>query len=278
MRLGGPVSGKIEEPRELARAHRKLRYRAAYCPQVSLLDRELIEEVRDAFAQEDVVIAEVGAWCNLISTNPAERSKNFTYVCERLALADEIGARCCVDFIGSLSDTSPYGPHPENLSQSTFDLAVETIRRILDEVKPKRAKFALEMMQWTIPDSPDLYLQVIKAVDRKGFAVHLDPVNLIVSPRIYFNTGTLIKECFRKLGKWIVSCHAKDITLRDKLALHLDEVRPGTGNLDYRTYLSELNRLPGDVPIMLEHLSSATEYIEARDHLISVADDLGLKF
>ena len=74
-------------------------------------------------------------------------------------------------------------------------------------------------------------------------------------------------KCFEKLGKWIVSCHAKDIVLRNQLALHLDETRVGTGNLDYRTFLTELARLPGEVPIMLEHLSSADEYCLARDYL-----------
>jgi sugar phosphate isomerase/epimerase len=204
----------------------------------------------------------------------AKRRANFTYVCERLALADEIGARCCVDYIGTLDPGTEFWPHPENLSSTTFDLAVDVVRRILKEVKPLRAKFCLEMMQWTFPDSPESYVRLIEAVDHTSFAVHLDPVNLIVSPRLYFDNGSLIRECFNTLGKWIVSCHAKDIILRNRLALHMDETRPGTGNLDYTTYLTELRRLPGEVPIMLEHLSSADEYARARDYLFGLERDL----
>lgn len=278
IRLGGPIFDPPNDPEELARAHLASGYRAAYCPEVSPLDKKHIHKLRHAFEKYDIAFAEAGAWCNLISVNNSERKKNFKYVCERLALADEIGAHCCVDFIGTLDPDSPFGPHPDNLSRATFELMVDTVRQVLDEVKPCRTKFALEMMQWTFPDSVDSYLDLIDAVDRSSFGAHIDPVNLIVSPRQYFDNGTLIRECFQKLGKWIVSCHAKDIILRNKLSLHLDEVRPGMGNLDYKTYLTELNRLPGEVPIMLEHLSSAEEYTMARDHLFCLSKELGIRF
>ncbi len=278
IRIGGPIFDPPSEPEELARAHLACGYRAAYCPEVSLSDKNRIKEIRRAFKKHDVLIAEVGAWCNLISVNNSERKKNFKFVCQRLALADEVGARCCVDFIGTLDPDSSYGPHPDNLSRDTFDLTVDTIRQVLDEVKPRQAKFALEMMQWTFPDSVDSYVELIDAVERPCFGAHLDPVNLIITPRQYFNTSALIRECFQKLGKWIVSCHAKDITLRNKLSLHLDEVRLGTGNLDYKTYLTELSRLPHELPLMLEHLSSAEEYTLARDHLLSLGKELGIPF
>lgn len=278
LRLGGPIFDTPNDPEELARAHLTCGYRAAYCPEVSLSNKNRIREIRRAFKKYDVLIAEVGAWCNLISVKNSEREKNFKYVCERLALAEEIGAHCCVDSIGTLDPDSRFGPYPDNLSRATFELTVDTVRQVLDEVKPSRTKFALEMMQWVFPDSADSYLELIHAVDRPSFGVHMDPVNLIVSPRLYFDNGVLIRECFQKLGKWIVSCHAKDIVLRNKLALHLDEVRPGVGNLNYKTYLTELNRLPGEVPIMLEHLSSAEEYIMARDYLFCLGKELGIKF
>lgn len=181
IRLGGPMFDAPHDPEELARAHVACGYRAAYCPDVSLSDTERIREIRRAFEKYDIVIAEVGAWCNLISPHSSERKKNFEYVCERLALADEVGARCCVDFIGTLDPDSNWGPHPDNLTTDTFDLTVDTIRQVLDEVKPRQAKFTLEMMQWTFPDSADSYVELIQAVDRPSFGAHLDPVNLIIS-------------------------------------------------------------------------------------------------
>ncbi len=72
-------------------------------------------------------------------------------------MADEIGALCCVDIAGSFSAESWFGPHPDNLSQKHFDESVENARKIIDAVKPKRAKFSYEMMGWALPDSADSY-------------------------------------------------------------------------------------------------------------------------
>jgi sugar phosphate isomerase/epimerase len=121
------------------------------------------------------------------------------------------------------------------------------------------------------PDSPDSYLRLIQAIDRKAFAVHLDPVNLICSPQRYFNNTALLQECFAKLGPQIKSCHAKDILLKGNLTVHLEEVRPGLGQLDYRTYLRELTRLETNAPLMIEHLSDEDEYRLAAEYIRSVA-------
>jgi sugar phosphate isomerase/epimerase len=274
--LGGPVSTLSQDPYELADAHRRFGYQAAYCPNIEPGDSSRIAAVRDAFKRAGIVLAEHNAWGNLVSPREDVRAKNLARVCERLAVADEVGALCTVDYLGTRDPKSDYGPHPDNLSAAGFDLAVQTVRKIVDAVKPRKAKFALEMMQWIVPDSVDCYARLLEAVDRPAFGVHLDPVNIIVTPRQYFDTGAVLRECFAKLGPRIVSCHAKDLVLQNRLAMHLDEVRPGLGALDYRTYLSELAKLGRDVPLMLEHLSTPAEYAQALRHLRSLAAQAGV--
>lgn len=278
IRLGGhglPVSS--DDPFAFARAHRAFGYSAAYVP-VSLIgaDAQTLASWEKAFIEQDVTLAEVGIWRNLIDPDPAKRKAELEYAAQCLALADAVGARCAVSFIGSFAPGTRYGLDARNLGPQAIEAAVETVRQLIDTVKPKRAKFALEMMQATIPDSADSTLELIRAVDRPAFAAHLDPVNLVMTPRTYFDTGALIRECFEKLGPWIVSCHAKDITLHETAALHLDEVQIGEGNLDYRTYLTELSKLP-DVPLMLEHLEPGG-YALGRDRLFAFGDAAGIGF
>src|SRR4029077_5985209 len=209
IRLGGPIFLKSDDPRELAREHRRLGYSAAYCPEAKVEDTALIREIEKAFAAEKVVIAEVGAWVNMLDPDPEKRGKNLRYVAERLALAEAVGARCCPDIAGSYNPTVWYGPNSKNLSQEFFDATVENCRRVIDEVKPTRTKFTIEMMGWSLPDGPDAYLKLLRAVDRSGFAVHMDVCNGINSPAKFYRSGEFISECFRKLGPWIASCHAK---------------------------------------------------------------------
>ncbi|HOX59498.1 MAG TPA: TIM barrel protein [Candidatus Paceibacterota bacterium] len=278
IRLGGPTFAKTEDPEALALAHRKLGYRAAYCPGVALKDTDRIRALNEAFARHDVVIAEVGRWCNLLDAEAEERRKNLEAVTEGLALAEAIGARCCVDIAGTFSTTSWFGPHPENLSQRAFDAIVENARKVIDAVRPRRARFCYEMMGWALPDSPDSYARLIKAVDRPAFGVHLDPCNLINSPERFYHNTALLDECFDKLGQWIVSCHAKDLAWDVEMNVHFREVAPGRGSLDYVTFLKRLAALPQGPPLMLEHLKTAEEYAGAREHIFEVGGKAGLNF
>ena len=278
IRLGAPVFDRPDDPEELALAHRKVGYRAAYCPKVSLDDPTRIRDLERAFAKHDVAIAEVGRWCNLLDRNPESRAANIKRVTEGLALADEIGARCCVDIAGSYNTEVWYGPHPDNLSQQFFDAIVENARTIIDAVKPKRAKFSYEMMGWALPDGPDSYLRLIKSVDRDAFAVHLDPCNAVNSPARFYDNAGLLNECFDKLGPWIVSCHAKDLTWDIEMNIHFREVTLGTGTLDYTTFLKRLVALPGDVPLMIEHMKGKDEYDQSRQYLFDLGKTIGVRF
>ncbi|MBN2412670.1 TIM barrel protein [candidate division KSB1 bacterium] len=274
MQLGGPVFEKYDNPEEWVTVIKTLGYSSAYCPvNVETPDNE-IRAYELAAQKAGIIISEVGVWNNPISRDEDERKKAVEKCCAHLELADRIGARCCVNISGSRGDVWD-GPHADNLTPETFDLIVETTRSIIDQVKPKRTFYTLEPMPWAYPDSADSYLELIRAMDRKQFAVHLDPVNMINSPRRYFENSDFIRDCFKKLGPFIKSCHAKDIKLQTQLTTHLDEVIAGQGGLDYATFLTELSRLDG-VPLMLEHLQTAEEYKQAAAHIRSVAQKLNL--
>jgi sugar phosphate isomerase/epimerase len=276
IRLGGPIFLKSDDPVALAKEHRRLGYSAAYCPAASINDADKIRAIREAFKAENVVVAEVGAWRNMLDPDAKKRAENLAYVTERMALAEAVAARCCVDIAGSFNPTVWYGPDGKNLSDDFFAATVENCRKVIDAVKPKQTTFSIEMMGWNLPDGPDEYLRLIKAVDRPAFAVHMDVCNGINSPRRFYRNADFTRECFSKLGKWIVSCHAKDLAFIPEMNVHFKEVVPGTGQVDYATYLRELSALKVDAPLMLEHLQNAEEYDAGREYIKSVAARIGI--
>jgi len=279
IRLGGPIFIQSDDPDILAREHRRLGYSAAYCPQIATLKNpELIRAIQKSFSSQNVIIAEVGAWKNMLDPETEKRRQNLEYVVERCALAEAVGARCCVDIAGSFNPDSWYGPNPKNLSREFFDATVDNCRHVIDSVKPTRTRFTIEMMGWSIPDGPDSYLELIRAVDRKAFGVHLDVCNGINSPRKFYENGAFIDECFRKLGPWIVSCHAKDLRWVVEMNVHFLEVPPGRGQIDYGTYLRDLSSLKAETPLMLEHLTTAAEYDEGRAYIRKVGSAVGVTF
>jgi len=270
MRLGGPLLTPFDGPAGWIAALRERGYSAAYCPVGADADDATVRAYRQAADEAGIVIAEVGAWSNPLSPDDSERNAAIRKCQEQLALADRIGARCCVNIAGSRGRKWD-GPHPDDLTEASFGLIVDSVREIINAVKPARTYYALETMPWMYPDSADSYLTLLQAVDRPRFAVHLDPANLISSPQRYFRNGELIRDCFAKLGPLVRSCHAKDVVLRDSFMVHLDEVRPGLGGLDYSAFLRELSRLPDNTPLMLEHLPNEDEYAAAATYIRDIA-------
>lgn len=272
MRLGAPVSD-FSSPQQWAAAHLSAGYSAAYWPTESE-GRE--EAYLQAAREAGLVIAEVGAWSNPLSPDSAQAKAAIENCKAKLALAQRVGARCCVNIAGSLGNKWD-GPDARDLSDEAFDRIVAVTREIIDAVKPAGTFYTLETMPWAYPDSPDMYVRLLAAIDRAAAGVHLDPVNLVNCPRRYFRNDLLIRECFAKLGQRIRSCHAKDILLAPKLTVHLDEVAPGKGNLDYATYLRELAKLDPDTTLMIEHLQE-NEYPPAAEYIRNVAKECGLNF
>lgn len=276
IRLGGPLFTKYKDPGEWTEALSRAGYRAAYCPVDISASAEEIRAYKAEAYRADIVISEVGVWVNTISPDEQERKAAIDKCVKGLQLADEMGAMCCVNTSGSRNKDYWAGPHRDNLTQDTFDLVVETTRQIIDKVKPRLTFFTLEAMPWAFPFSPDNYLDLIRAIDRKQFGVHLDPVNMIISPQVFYRNGDMIKECFSKLGPYIRSCHAKDMILREDIYTpHLDEVRPGLGNLDYSVFLKELSKLD-NVPLMMEHLQLEEEYTLAAEYIRAQGKNAGI--
>lgn len=275
MRLGAPVYN-FRNAEEWAARHKEKNYGAAYWTLGSDASKDEIDAYVKAAADNNIIIAEVGAWSNIIADDQSEKSKNIQHNIERLKTADLIGAKCCVNIAGTKAKKWD-GYDARNYSSETFREIVETVQCIIDTAKPSRTYYTIELMPWAIPDSADAYLELIEKVKRPNFAVHLDPVNIITSPRAFCFNAEIINDMFAKLGKYIRSVHAKDVVMADSFISHLSEVRPGLGSLCYDALLKNLNELD-DVPLMIEHLSTEEDYSLAAEYIFGRAKENNLTF
>lgn len=276
MRLGGPVFTDEQDPERLVALHQKLGFSAAYCRYIK--DASARNEYIHAFKEADIVLAEYGAFClNISDPDQEQQDKNISEITTRLEYAEEMGALCCVIHGGSYNNTGCVKAHPDNFSEKNIEHNIRVIQRILDEVQPKKTKLVLETESYVLPDSPDLYLRMYNEINREGFRFHLDPINITLSPRRFYYHADFIRECFAKLGPHIVSCHAKDTILVDHATTQLTETFLGNGQLDYKPYLTELNKLEQEPPLMIEHLNE-NQLPEALNYIFGIADELGIPF
>lgn len=144
MRLGGPIFAKVQGAEEWVQAHREMGYGAAYCPIDAKASADTVRSYREAAQAAGLIIAEVGAWSNPLGADPQERREAITHCKNQLALAEALHARCCVNIAGSRGEQWD-GPHPENFSEDTFDRIVQTVREIIDAVKPDHTSYTLFM-------------------------------------------------------------------------------------------------------------------------------------
>lgn len=274
MRLGAPVFS-YNSPQEWVRRHVEKGLGAAYWPLPADASAETEEAYASAARAADLIIAEVGIWNNLLDSDEEKREANILYAIGRLRTADRIGARCCVNISGSCSAQWD-GPHPDNLTEATFERIVWTTRRIIDEAAPERTVYTLEPMPWMYPCDADSTARLIEAVDRRAFGVHVDMVNMVNALEKVYATGDMARAYFERFAPHIRSVHAKDMTLGTGLTLHIDEALPGEGMFDFDALLRASAALE-DIPVMAEHLRTEAEYDQAVSFLQSRARALGIE-
>lgn len=266
MRLGIAGVPHHQSPGEWAAKLHALGCRAVVFPCDHRSGEAKIDAYVRACCDHDLVIAEVGAWSNPMHLDRAEQAKNVQYCQEQLRMAEYIGARCCVNIAGT-EEKIWDGGYAKNYSAAIRQRIIATTQEIIDAVKPVRTCYTLEPMPWMVPDSPEDYLQMLREVDRSGFAVHLDVVNMISCPDRYFFNSRFIEKCFHLLGPDIKSCHVKDIRLERFLTFNLKETACGQGTLDIIRYAQLATATDPELPFIIEHLHSEEEYVAALQYV-----------
>ena len=262
MKLGtsSPLSHK--GPSDWAAKHKSLGLEAINFHLTCNDDGELVDEYVKCAKEQGLTIAEVGIWKNTLSLDKDERQKAIRYAIGQLELADRIGARCCVNILGARGPKWD-GAYKANYTNDTWRMGVDTIREIIDAVKPTNTFFTIESMPWMVPDGPDEYLRLIEAVDRDRFGVHMDIFNWMTSPRRYFYNEEFIDECFEKLGPAVKSCHLKDVKLEDDYTLRLRETYPGDGEINIKYLVETALSCDSDMTFIVEHLDTDEEYLRS---------------
>ncbi len=279
MLLGGQVFPKTKDPEEMAALLAQKGFQCAALPYgIRPSMTQEIAAYRKAFESRGLVIAEVGAWSNPHHPDSGRAAYSMQFMIDSLAVAEEAGARCCVNIIGSLGTGNN---HPGNYSKDFYDSCVEIARKVIDAVNPKHAKMCFEIEPFNFLDSPDSYIRFITDVDRKAIGVHLDPFNMIHSPRQYYDSANEFETAIRKLAPYgIVSMHLKDLQQEYNTPnTQISERMVGKGEMDIAALFKAMNRyLPVDTPILIEHLKTEEEYTEAAENARRIAASVGLSF
>ena len=266
MRFGTSSPLAYDSAENWARTQTELGCRAVVFPVQSDAPEKTIIEYKEAADKAGLLVAEVGVWRNALAADPDERKKNMDYCVEQLRLADYVGARCCVNVAGSFGPVWD-GAYRENFTPEARKKTIEMVREVIDRANVKNTFFTLEPMPWMIPTSPRDYAKLLDEVERDRFAVHMDVINMISSIERYFKPEEFVDECVEILGSKIRSCHIKDVHLSGAYTTRLEECAPGCGEFPLKYYISAMDSIDPDMPVILEHLSTDEEYYKYMAYL-----------
>lgn len=176
IRLGGPAPGKYTDPVEWVKDIKSLGYSTTLTPAQPGAPGELIKSFREEAKKNNIIIAEVGAFGkNILDPDSSVRKEAIRKNIASLQLADEIGACCCVNTSGGIAEVLN-GPDSGIYSKYTFDLVIETVRYIIDQVKPGSTFYTLEAWPSMICQLYDHYFEYTStffAVKKACVPVHI---------------------------------------------------------------------------------------------------------
>ena len=244
--------------------------------------RARAERLRQVLADNGVGLFQVtGFWQNLITPDEPARRAAVQTLQAALRLAGWMGARSVDTGPGSMHPDAEkvqhYGawyPHPDNWTATSRRQLVKSLRECARAAEDAGVILSVEGHQLVTLESAEVTREVLDEVDSPWVRSDYDSANWITRETVY-DTGAAVDHHFDVLEKHIISCHAKDIWIENKLALHLQSGCPGKGLMDFRTLFRRMEALNPDYPVIAE--GNTTEELPQVSALFhGIAGELGI--
>ncbi len=234
-------------------------------------NRDDVERVKRAFDAADLEVAQVNGWYEpLCSYDDAVRAEGVRGMQALVRIGRMVDAPSVYVRPGGHNPNGHWYAHPENHSPRTFDNIVDSLRRVCAVAQAEGVLVAVEGHVLSALDTPQRVRDLLDAVGSPALKFNYDPVNFVGTVRAVHDTSRVLNELYALLGRDIVVAHAKDCRLADQLVVHIEEVVPGTGTMDYGLFMRRFHEVCPEGYFIIEHLPNA-HVPQARDFVRAVA-------
>lgn len=227
-----------------------------------------IARVRALYADHGLVMPMTrGAYGGgLCSDDDATRENAVNFLTDTIRISRRLGCPTTYFRPGSLNPNGAWLPHPENRSDATLERLVDSAKQACQVADSEGVFLVVEAGVVCPLYSPKRVREFFDAVAMPALKFNMDPVNLVGSLDIAYDTTSLINECIELMQHEIIGCDAKDFKIVDALLPHFEEEVIGAPDalLDNVALLRGLQRVAPDIMVTVEHYP---------DHLIPAAAD-----
>jgi sugar phosphate isomerase/epimerase len=216
------------------------------------IDVDLCHKIREEMSSRNITMTALSGTYNMIHPDLQQRADGLRNLRVLASACDQLGTSVITLCTGTRDPNSMWRRHPDNDSPEAWDDLVISMRQAIQVAEEYQVTLAFEPEVANVVDSAIKACRIIDQIGSPYLKVVMDGANI-------FHAGELPRmreifdEAFALLSGHIAFAHAKDLD-RDGEAGHL---AAGKGLLDYDQYLSLLNDVDSDMPIILHGLSEA---------------------
>ena len=235
-----------------------------------------VNRVRYAFEDAGLVVAQTNGWYeSLINPDEAIRAEGIKGLQALIRIGRQLDTRFVYVRPGSMNPNGHWWPHPANHLPQTFDRLVNSMKQACAVAEAEGVLLGVEGHVVSTLDTPQRVRDLVDAVQSPGLKFNMDPVNFTGTVRDVQDTSRLLNELYDVLGDVMIAVHAKDCAILDEHVVHIVEVVPCTGTMNYEILMRRWVECCPDGYFLIEHLPDEKVDI-ARKAIAEKAEKLGI--
>jgi len=216
------------------------------------IDPALCDEIRREMKSRKITMAAVSGTFNMIHPSLRERRRGLERLRELASVCHMLDTSVITLCTGTRDPESMWRRHPDNDSPKAWDDLVVSMQEALQIAEENKVTLAFEPEVSNAVDSASKGRRLLNQMRSPLLKVVMDPANIFHKGELA-RMREMIDEAFVLLGDYIAIGHAKDLD-HDGEAGHK---AAGEGLLDYDQYMSWLDTIKPNVPLILHGLTEA---------------------
>ena len=235
-----------------------------------------VRRVKAAYDEAGLVVAQANGWYEcLIDPDEAVRAEGIRGLSQLIRIGKVLNAQFTYVRPGSINPKGHWWPHPENHSPRTFDRLVDSMKQACRVAEAEGTTLGIEGHVVSTLDTPRRVRDLLDAVGSPTLKFNMDPVNFVGTVRDAHDTSRLLNELYDVLGRDMVALHAKDCAILNEHVVHIVEVVPCTGTMNYDILMRRWAECCPEGYFLIEHLPD-DKVLVALDAIRAVAGRLNI--
>jgi L-ribulose-5-phosphate 3-epimerase len=223
----------------------------------------LAHHIGSAFRNENLQIALLGCYINMIHPDSKERRKSLDRFKEHIRFARDFGCGIVGTETGNVNADIVYTE--ENFTEKPYQEVVESVRELVEEAEKHGVIVGIEGGINHPIHTPQRMKRLLDDINSNNLQVIFDPANYL-TPENYLDQEQVFAEAFELFGDRMVILHAKDIVIEENW---IKMVPVGTGLLNYDAVFSYIKKQKPFINILLEstkepHINNSIAFLQEK--------------